>query len=48
MTALYLAVRAYLELAGVASLVTWGWNASTDPGLRLALAVVTPMMFVAV
>src|SRR5262245_17982878 len=45
MTALYLAIRAYLELAGVAALATWGWNASPDPGLRLALAVVTPLMF---
>jgi hypothetical protein len=48
MTALYLAIRAYLELAGVAALATWGWNASGDPGLRLALAVVTPLMFVSV
>ena len=48
MTALYLAIRSFLELAAIAALVTWGWNVSADPGHRLALAVVTPLLFVAV
>jgi hypothetical protein len=48
MTAFYLAIRAYLELAGVAALVTWGWNATPEPGLRLALAVVPALLFHAV
>jgi hypothetical protein len=48
MTPLYLAIRAYLEVVAVAALAAWGWNASGDPGHRLAIAVVTPLLFVAV
>jgi hypothetical protein len=48
MTALYFAIRTFLQLAAAGSLATWGWNASADPGQRLALAVVSPLLFLAV